>query len=99
MKQNAAKGAAAQSSLPQSKKNPATSKNTASNASTSSRPPSVRILARNPPVSSPIKRFSECQESVRQSLVSVDQANKANPQCVAVYCERIFQRFLAEEVS
>lgn len=38
------------------------------------------------------------QECVRMSLVSVDQKNKENPQEVAIYCQKIFQWFLKEEV-
>lgn len=97
MKHNATKGASI--NLPPSKRTVHGAKATASQASTSSRPTSVKAMHKPPPVVSPVRRFSECQESVRQSLVSVDQANKTNPQCVAVYCEKIFQRFLAEEVT
>lgn len=63
------------------------------------KPPSSKTFSKQPPPLQPTQRQIDCQENVRLSLVSVDQANKANPQCVAVYCEKIFQRFLSEEVS
>jgi hypothetical protein len=53
----------------------------------------------NSSMSIQIDEKTDCQENVRMSLVSVDQANKENPQCVAIYCEKIFKRFLQEEVK
>lgn len=59
----------------------------------------AKTVHKQPPPLAPTQRQLDAQETVRLSLVSVDQANKTNPQCVAVYCEKIFQRFLAEEVA
>lgn len=60
---------------------------------------SSRVVAKEPPPPPEIHRHRQSQEAVRMSLVSVDQINRSNPQFVSIYCEKIFQRFLIEEVS
>lgn len=64
-----------------------------------SRATSSRAVPKEPPSPPEIHRHRKSQEAVRMSLVSVDQINRANPQFVSIYCEKIFQRFLMEEVS
>ena len=52
-----------------------------------------------PKSTKPLPRKPDPQEQVRLSLVSVDQANRKDPQCVAMYCRQIFDHYLEEEVS
>lgn len=98
MKQNASKALPSSSNLTNPKKALQSSKGVASQTKAPPRPTSVKAMPRQPAPPSPQKRKTDAQEVVRHSLVSVDQANKSNPQSVAVYCEKIFQRFLSEEV-
>lgn len=99
MKQNTTRAHPATSAInPHSKKTTVSSKSDLNNISTKLITSKTSSKQAPPLTRAQTLTRPDPQESVRMSLVSVDQANKENPQCVAVYCEKIFQRFLEEEV-